>query len=383
MSTMSKSVRGRTIALLTAIALAAGLWLFAVGRMFPAEHIGGMQVVETSAGPRLFVNEAVSHLSTDATVDTSYTSRLAVYDVETGARVGRHIVAWMRRGYRSVTLIGRAQAQVTTEAGKQAAPPPQRVAEAATARAAGKDRDAMWAFSDASGLQLRSSVDGAVLRDSAQLLNDAQRAGLLRSGKPEDRVAWLPESRTVLRTLNTGGYVAISATTPKARAYSGPAPTPAHRSWLAAAKLGSLPGHTTVVRLGAKRLARLDHTDGDPAHSGRLRDTAARQPASGTAFLRPFFVVSTSENPIVWPAPDSMMVMHSKTLEDRSDRRLSRVRLDTGAPMWTVDLGGQARLLLARRTGRLLALVARIDGDVVLLVIDETTGKLRHRTALD
>ncbi len=30
-----------------------------------------------------------------------------------------------------------------------------------------------------------------------------------------------------------------------------------------------------------------------------------------------------------------------------------------------------------------LALVARIDGDVVLLAIDATTGELRHRTALN
>ncbi len=52
------------------------------------------------------------------------------------------------------------------------------------------------------------------------------------------------------------------------------------------------------------------------------------------------------------------------------------------ATVWTVDVGGHGRLLLARSTGRLVVLVARVDGDVVLLALDATTGQLRHRTAL-
>ncbi|HFE43992.1 MAG TPA: hypothetical protein ENJ18_00670, partial [Nannocystis exedens] len=160
------TLRSRTkSALITAVFFAllivtSGLWIYAVGAIFGAEQIDELAIAHSPNGaPTLFVSEHVSHLSYVPELDTKYTTRLAVYDLETGTRISRRVIAWMKPNPLSPRPLGPAP-------------------------------DGLWFFDSAHGVQLLSK-DGSVLRTQAQLLSPDQESRRLRSGDLGDRLTYL------------------------------------------------------------------------------------------------------------------------------------------------------------------------------------------------
>ncbi len=328
-------------ALIAFVLVTTGLWIYAVGALFGAEEIDELAIVHrTNGAPTLFVSERVSHLSYAPEIDTVYTTRLAVYDLETGARISRRVIGWMK-------------------------PDP------LTLRPLGPAPGGFWFFDPVGGVQLISAKDGSVMRTQAQLLSADQESRRLRSGDIEDRVAYLPGSRELVVMLKDGSKLRVSTDSNTGIPFSGES---------AQIDQQSKPGHVTILQTPTGQ-AQLRHQDGDPATSSRLE---FRGRTSNRIYFDAFFVTTNHSDPILLSDPSSTLIMHTSSLERDAPQVISRVQFDSGESLWTTAIGERVQLRLAQATDTILCLALLVpNGDTELLGLDPFEGTLTYRVDLN
>lgn len=326
---------GGGVALVAATLVLVGGWAGLVGAFFPAEDIDGLALVTSDGHASLFVTESVSHYVGDDS-DDLWTTRLAVYDLATGARVSRRVIQWGRSWAAQLTPLGPAPG-------------------------------GHWFYDTSVGLNVLDPRDGAVVRGAADLLSAEQRAHLLRTGSLQRRLAYFPDEQAAMVTLIDGSRLRVSADEASGAPFTGSAPP---------LVLPSLPGHATVVEVPGAGLARLDHREADPTGSVRLAE-------AGALFLGGFFLIASDGEPLVAADPPSVLVMHTTTLEADSPPLLSRVRIDDGSALFSTPIGAPGRLLLAHATGESVVLVRHDGGDVMLCAFGLADGAERYRVDLN
>ncbi len=326
--------------LLAVVFVTTGLWIYAVGALFGAEEIDELAIVhKTNGAPTLFVSERVSHLSDIPELDTMYTTRLAVYDLETGARISRRVIGWMKPDTLSLRPLGPAPG-------------------------------GLWFFDPVGGVQLISE-DGSLMRTQAQLLSADQESRRLRSGDIEDRVAYLPGSRELIVMLNDGSKLRVSADSNTGTPFNGESSQIDQQS---------KPAHVTILQTPAGK-AQLRHQDGDPATSSRLE---FRGRTSKRIYFDAFFVTTNHNDPILFSDPSSTLVMHTSSLERDAPQVISRVQLDSGNDLWTTEIGDRVQLRLAQATDTILCLALLVaNGDTELLGLDPIRGTFTYRVDLN
>lgn len=329
--------------------LAAGLafiglvsgWTYLLGAHFDAEAVGIMMVVDVPGErPSLFVSDRVSHLNYDAEVETKYTSRLTVYDLDTGAKTSRRVVGWMREGPRNVWPLGPAQTGV-------------------------------WAYDPVDGVQILNPRDGAVVYSEQQLLSESQVARRYTSGELDERFSYLGEDRSLVVTQSDGTRLKL---------VEGAAEGVPHDGDVEPWRGPGLPGTASMIPLPEGGYARLAHNKGDP--QGIMRFDAGGDPL-GERYTQAYFVQRDGQRDLVASDPTSAFIVHAASLQDDAAFELSRVRFDTGERMWTTAFEDKPRLHIAHLTDELLCVAGQIGGDFVLLGYEVDTGALRYRTDLD
>ncbi len=329
---------GSGLAFLAAVLAAGGAWICAIGHWWPAESVEGLVRISGPAGDRIFVTESVSHDMGDSSFDR-YTTRLAVYDLASGERVSRRVLAWLREGSPSLTWLGPGPAGAF--------------------------------FHDSSdGVQLLDRSDGSVLRGPSDLLPGGLRERVLRSGPLEKRLGALPAAEAIVVTLNDGTRVRVDGVVPPTP-YTGEQP---------ALPVNRRPGSAKPLPLGGGRHARLKQLDGDPIDSARLR-TPGHQ--SSTPLLSAIFLTSSAGDPILLEGPEGTLLVHAASLETDADTLLSRVSFETGDPVWSVPLGTRPQLHLAWRIDDAIVLVFWVEGDTVVASYALEDGAERYRRELD
>jgi len=318
-------------------------WEWTVASLFPAEEVTGVAVVggENGKPGYLFVTESVAHDHwLDPQIESSYTTRVAVYDLATGVRTSRRVISRTVPKYHSLSPLG---------------PGP----------------GGFWFFNSATGIELLSPDDGTVIRSATELLSPAQLGKLPKSGAIETRVAYLPTERAPILTLNDGTRIRLSANATQGEPFRGTVPK--YQPRLA-------PANTTTLPLEGKRSLRLEHQESDPLRSARLQ---APSGSGTTPFLNPFFLTTDTAAPILLADPDSTLVVHTEHVGTGSAKILSRVRFDDGSALWSTPLGKSARISLATATAERLILVASLDDKTVLLALGRGDGAELYRVALD
>ena len=328
-----RRVSGRAAPALVVVLLllvAMGAWLEGVARFFPSEGVDlPIVVVADSGQAALFVRETVSHR--DLGSGDSFnrvTTRLAVYDLQTGERTSRRVLSRFARKRASFSLPGRAPGGVWFVMGTRA------------------------------GVQLLDAGDGRVARKQDQLMSEDIVARLLRSGPLEDRVVWMPDDRALLVRLTDGTWSRLNGSSGGSAQFTGPAPRPGRPDT----------GAGNASPLG----------DGAGPWCGSTKTTSA-----AASFLTASLVRSAEGGAIVLQDPESILVAHSDTLASDAARSLSRVRVADGVPLWTASIGAAARLDLAHANSDALVLVIRVDGDMELASLSLTDGREHYRRELD
>ena len=310
-----------------AVVAFSGAWFALVSIVFPSEGVLDVRVVTGADGDSaLFVSEYVTHSGED---DPTYTTRLAVYDLATGERRSRRVVRWTRRG--GLTVLGPGPGGV-------------------------------WAYEVGEGVVLLDPYDGHALREADELMSDALREELLRSGDLDSRVGYLADQQGVVVTLRDGTRVVVDGGEP--RPFQGelpPIPAQPH----------AVGGTASVLASG--ETVRLASREGDAAHTRRL------QPSGGVLLKGTFVEDTGAEQPLVLEGPAGVLVRHRESLEESAAYLLSRVTLDSGQLVWTAKLESTSNVWLAHATGDVVVLVTR-TGELMAFGVER--GEERYRVDL-